>query len=322
MLIISLSILVAFFIALIVSKWQIDTFSEAGLIGKDMHKEGAPDVPEMGGLAAIIGFIVGISLLLGKGEEDVNNAIFLTAIIGIIGAGFIGMVDDMVKIRQRTKALLPYLFTLPFGIQMMGESFTIFGIHFDIGWVILLIVPFGVTCAANASNMLEGFNGLGAGLSFIIATTLIILIYMGNGDSSNYGLYILYPLLGATLGFSVFNLYPSKIFPGDTFTLFSGAAIGCAAIISNLITPGIILFIPMIMEFFLKFRGGFKAENFSNVNEEGYLQSTHDKTESITHWIVKHMRVKEWHLVAIVWAMEGVLALLIIILFGFLNLGS
>ncbi len=316
MIIISVAILISFFVAILVTKWQIETFSKAGIKGVDMHKEGQPEIPEMGGIAAIVGFIVGISLLLGKPSEGISNQIFLTAIICIVGAGFIGMVDDMVAVRQRNKAFLPYLFSLPLGIQMMNTSVGIFGFTIEHPVFMLVVVPFGVTCAANASNMLEGFNGLGAGLSAINATTLIFLIYLTRG--SHYGIYILFPLLGATLGFAIFNIYPSRIFPGDTFTLFSGAALGSAAIISNLITPGVILFIPMIIEFFLKFKGGFSAENFAEVDSEGYLSSVYDRTESITHWIVKHLRVKEWQLVALVWTIEAVLGILIIIFFGLL----
>ncbi len=306
-----LSITGAFFVALVVSRWQILKFPKAGIDGKDMHKHGRNFVAEMGGLAAIIGFIVGTSILLGRAGEGIDTALFLTAIIAIIGAGFIGMVDDIVSIRQKTKAFLPYIFALPFGIQMMNQNVTIFSYEISYSYFILLAVPFGVTCAANASNMLEGFNGLGAGLSSICSITLIILIYLKNGPG--YGLYILFPLLGATLGFSVFNLYPSRIFPGDTFTLFSGAALSSAAIISGLITPGIILFVPMIVEFFLKFRGGFQAENFADMDEEKYLISVHDKTESITHLIVKKFKVKEWQLVALVWLMEGLLGAAVII---------
>ncbi len=314
MMIISIAIVVSFFVSLIVANWQLETFSKAGITGIDMHKIGKPEIPEMGGISAIVGFIVGLSLLLGEGEQGTSNPIFLTAVIGIVGAGFIGMVDDMVYVRQRNKAFLPFLFSLPFGIQMMNTSFDIFGFTINNPYIVLLAVPFGITCAANASNMLEGFNGMGVGLSTIYATTLIILIYITQG--SHYGIYILFPLLGATLGFAVFNIYPSRIFPGDTFTLFSGAAIGSAAIISNLITPGIILFTPMIIEFFLKFKGGFSAENFAKIDEDGYLYSTNDKTESITHLIVKHLHVKEWQLVAIVWTLAGVLGSLIILFFG------
>ncbi|MFO8109207.1 MAG: hypothetical protein R6U17_01595 [Thermoplasmata archaeon] len=311
-----LSITGAFFVALIVSRWQIKTFPKAGINGKDMHKHDKNFVAEMGGLAAIIGFMAGISIVLGRAGEDLDSALFLTSIIAIIGAGFIGMVDDMVSLRQKTKAILPFIFAIPLGIHMMDHTITIFTFEISTSYFILLAVPFGVTCAANAANMLEGFNGLGSGLSAISSITLIILIYINNGPS--YGLFILFPLLGATLGFSVFNLYPSRIFPGDTFTLFSGAAISSAAIISELITPGIILFVPMIIEFVLKFRGGFQAENFANMDEKRYLVSVHDKTESITHFIVKKVRVKEWQLVSLVWIMEAVLGVSVIVLYIYL----
>ncbi len=315
MIIVSLSIMVAFFVSLLITKWQIKSFGHAGIDGTDMHKRHKPRVPEMGGLSAIMGFVIGLSLFLSD-KRGLNEPIFLTALIGIIGAGLIGMVDDMVRVRQRVKAFLPYLFTIPFGINMMGYPLEVFGFTIDNPYLIFLVVPFGVTCAANASNMLEGFNGLGAGLSIIISTSLVILIYLQGGPDR--GFYILFPLLGAVMGFGVFNLYPSLIFPGDTFTLFSGAAIGIAAIISGLITPGIIMFIPMILEFFLKFKGGFKAENFARPDKDGYLKSRNDKIESLTHILVKYFRLKEWQLVSIIWGIEIVLCSFVIIFYIFI----
>ncbi len=193
MIVVSLSILVAFFVAMLITNWQIKSFGHAGIDGTDMHKTHKPRIPEMGGLSAIMGFVIGLSLLLSD-QRGLNEPIFLTALIGVIGAGLIGMVDDMVGIRQRLKAFLPYLFAIPFAINLMGNSFDVFGIAIENPYIILLIVPFGVTCAANASNMLEGFNGLGAGLAIIISTSLVILIYLQGGPS--YGFYILFPLLG------------------------------------------------------------------------------------------------------------------------------
>lgn len=315
MIVVSLSILVAFFVAMLITKWQIKSFGHAGIDGTDMHKTHKPRIPEMGGLSAIMGFVIGLSLLLSD-QRGLNEPIFLTALIGVIGAGLIGMVDDMVGIRQRLKAFLPYLFAIPFAINLMGNSFDVFGIAIENPYIILLIVPFGVTCAANASNMLEGFNGLGAGLAIIISTSLVILIYLQGGPS--YGFYILFPLLGAVMGFGVFNLYPSLIFPGDTFTLFSGAAIGIAAILSGLITPGIIMFTPMIIEFFLKFRGSFKAENFAHPDKDGYLTNKNDKIESLTHILVKHFKLKEWQLVSMIWIFEIILCIFVIISYHFI----
>jgi UDP-N-acetylglucosamine--dolichyl-phosphate N-acetylglucosaminephosphotransferase len=107
-------------------------------------------------------------------------------------------------------------------------SFIFFSV--DFGILMMLIAPFGVTCAANAGNMLEGFNGLGTGLGIIISITLIIISLWFDARDS---IILLFPLLGALMAFLWFNKYPAKIFPGDTLTLFVGATIACAAILGD-----------------------------------------------------------------------------------------
>ena len=74
----------------------------------------------------------------------------------------------------------------------------------DFGILMVLIAPFGVTCAANAANMLEGFNGLGTGLGIIMTVTLIIISVLFGTDES---LLLLFPLLGALIAFLYFNRY-------------------------------------------------------------------------------------------------------------------
>src|SRR5205823_733894 len=123
----------------------------------------------------------------------------------------------------------------------------------DIGLLMALVVPLGVTSAGNAANMLEGFNGLGAGLGVIMTTAMIVLSILKGAQE---GLFLLFPLLGALIAFLCFNRYPARVFPGDSMTLFTGATVACSAIISSpsLKTLGALLFIPMIVEFALKFR--------------------------------------------------------------------
>jgi UDP-N-acetylglucosamine--dolichyl-phosphate N-acetylglucosaminephosphotransferase len=118
--------------------------------------------------------------------------------------------------------------------------------------------------------------------------------------------------LGALIAFLWFNRYPARIFPGDTLTLFMGSTIACAAIIGDFKTIGAILFIPMIIEFFLKLRGRFKGENYGTPDEEGYL-TYEGKIESLTHLIMKKKKVKERQLVWILWGVEAILCSIIII---------
>ena len=132
-----------------------------------------------------------------------------------------------------------------------------------------------------------------------------------NGKS--VGLCLLLPLMGSLLAFFYYNKYPAKIFPGDTLTLFMGGAIGCSAIINNLKLEGVILMLPMIIEFFLKLRGRFEGECFAKINKGGIL--IHEgKIESLTHFVIANLQVNETKLVSIFWAFEAVLAIGVIAL--------
>ncbi len=92
-------------------------------------------------------------------------------------------------------------------------------------------------------------------------------------------------------------------------TLFAGACIACAAIISSppLKTQGAILFAPMIAEFVLKARSHFRAENYASADSDGRLRYE-GRTESITHVLLRRGRFREWEVVGILWAVEAVIA--------------
>jgi UDP-N-acetylglucosamine--dolichyl-phosphate N-acetylglucosaminephosphotransferase len=171
-----------------------------------------------------------------------------------------------------------------------------------------------VTSAANAANMLEGYNGLGAGLMSIISLALIGLSLI---QGAAEGLFLLFPLLGALLAFLWYNRFPARVFPGDSMTLFAGACIACAVIISSppLKTQGAVLFAPMIAEFVLKARSRFHAENFALPDPDGRL-SYKGRTESITHVLLRGGQFREWELVGILWAVEAAIAGALFILVG------
>src|SRR4030065_2603658 len=117
--------------------------------------------------------------------------------------------------------------------------------------------------------MWEGCSGLGTGLGVIMAMTLLILSLVHDRMD---GVYLLVPLLGALIAFLYFNKYPATVFPGDTMMLFMGATIAVAGILSELSVQTAFIFIPMIVEFFLKFRGRFEAEDHSPESGNGFLE--------------------------------------------------
>ena len=278
-----------------------------GIVGRDQNKPGQPEVAEMGGLAVVIGFFAGVAILLnvdGAGDEPLLNV----SLSAILGAAFVGIMDDLFDLRQRYKAFLPFVIALPFAVAVPQTVVIPYVVTIDFGPLMPIAAAFAVTCAANAANMLEGFNGLGTGLGIIMALSLTILcIIHGRYD----GIYILMPLLGGLVAFLWFNKYPARIFPGDTMMLFMGAAIAVAGILSQLHVQTVFLFLPLITEFFLKLRGRFRGENYASRSANGYMEY-HGEIESLTHIVMKRFRVNEQELVAFIWGIEAAVCALVI----------
>lgn len=315
--VLAISFLISLISTFVLVPWLIKNLRNSRMVGIDLNKWNRPRVPEMGGLAVIIGFYLGAVFLFLF--IDIDAHVYYISLLAIMGAAVVGIMDDLFDLRQRVKAVLPFVFALPLGIMIYQlategsagdpQTFGTYILGVDLGILMAIAIPFGITCAANASNMLEGFNGLGAGLGIIMTVTMIMVSVI---DGMTQGLFLLVPLLGTLLAFLYFNKYPAKIFPGDTLTLFTGAIIACAAIVSYTKVAGAVIFIPLIVEFFLKLKGRFKAENYGVPDKNGYL-TYNGKIESLAHVIMKWKRLKEWQLVAVLWAMEIVVCAMVVI---------
>ena len=309
------SAIISFGAAYLFLPWLIRSLKRTSLVGKDLNKANRPLIPEMGGVGVILGFYVGITLLAAIALQDIHATLFFAALSACLGAGIVGLMDDMFRVSKRSKAILPFVLALPLGAAVYSSKNTTF-LGWDIGILIAVIVPLGVTSAANAANMLEGFNGLGAGLGIIMSFSLIVLsVKLGSYE----GMFLLFPLLGALLAFLWFNRYPARVFPGDSMTLFTGATIACAAIISSpsLKTYGALLFAPMILEFVLKSRGRFQAENYGELASDGRM-IWQGRIESLAHAVMRWKRLREWEIVIVLWVFEAVVcvAIILAVVFG------
>jgi UDP-N-acetylglucosamine--dolichyl-phosphate N-acetylglucosaminephosphotransferase len=302
----------AFVVALattyIIIPWLIPRLKSKGIVGRDINKPNRPEVAEMGGIAVVMGFFAGLSALLALGGvEDIN--LLNVSLSAVLGAAFVGMMDDLFDLRQAHKAFLPFVLALPFGTVVNPVIIIPHIAVLDFGPLMIIAAAVAITCAANAANMLEGFNGLGTGLAVIIALALVILSVMhGRPD----GIYLLMPLLGGLIAFLWFNKFPASVFPGDTLMLFVGATLAAAGILSSLYLQTIFLFIPMIVEFFLKVRGRFEGENYSTQVIDGHLEYK-GRVESLTHIFMKRARTTEKTLVYSIWALEVVLCAVVIV---------
>lgn len=303
------ALIIAFGMTYVIIPWLIPKLREKGIVGVDLNKPNQPRVVEMGGIAVVIGFFAGTSVALAF-DGVANENLLYVSLSTVLGAAFVGILDDMFELRQRQKAFFPFLIALPIGVALDPEVHIPFLGEVNFGVLMIVGAPFAVTCAANAGNMLEGFNGLGTGLGILMSSTLIILAM--HHDRLD-GVFILAPLLGGLLAFLAFNKYPAVIFPGDTLMLFTGAAIAVGGMLSSLYLQTTVIFIPMIIEFFLKLRGDFKAENYCSNASNGHLEYR-GRIESLTHIFMKHGRFTEKGLVTAIWVLEGVFCAGIILL--------
>ena len=296
----------------------IKALEKKKIMGVDFNKPNAPYVPEMGGIAIVFG--VGLVLVIFIALKTFLNFFqflnlekLLASFLVLLAIGFIGLLDDLLELSQKTKIILALIAGLPLGILKIGASqmkFPFIGIvDFKIFYP-LILVPVGISGAANAFDMLAGFNGLESGLAFIISIFLALIAFKIKAFSS---LILLLSLAGASLALYWFNRYPSKIFVGDIGTMSSGALIATAVILGNFELAGIILFLPHFLDCFIKLKFGL-PKTFG-IFKEGKLYPPNNQIKGLGHLIMKISKgISEKNLVKVIFLMEifcGILMLLI-----------
>lgn len=297
----------------------------AGFVGKDMNKIDRDETAEFGGITIIFGFV--IALMVALFYHTYIDAVikdFVGLIAGLLTItliGFLGFVDDFLGwkkgLHQWQHFLLPVFAALPMMALNVGTDVMVlpivgaisFGVYYS-----LIIVPAGITGAANATNLLAGFNGLETGMGIIIAISLIIV---AGATGRTDVLIILVGLIGALIAFLYFNKYPAKIFPGDALTLMLGGTFAVVAIIGSMEKVAALLIGFYIIEFFIKLKHRFKTECFGRVQEDGSLKAREDGG-SLTHFVMGAIgknRLNEKQVVMIFYAGQIILSAIVLALY-------
>lgn len=213
-------------------------------------------IPRLGGVAIFLGFLAGICIL-----ELLQPGYFFrlkSPWLGIICGGslmfLLGVWDDLSPVPAKIKftiqiiiALLVYwlgvrveFITNPFGGLIMFPK-----------WLSVLITVFWLVGITNTINLIDGLDGLAAGVSIIASITLsIIALQKGQILSA----LIAITLAGGTIGFLRYNFNPAKIFMGDSGSLFLGFTLSAISITGVMkiaatvavILPLLILGIPIL----------------------------------------------------------------------------
>jgi phospho-N-acetylmuramoyl-pentapeptide-transferase len=217
------------------------------------------------------------------------------------------------------KTTIPFFKFSEFDYNSISDAV---GLNSDYAWIIyVLVVIFIITAVSNGANITDGIDGLAAGTSAIIGTTLGLFAFVsGNILLANY-LNIMYiPFLGelfvfagafvgACIGFLWYNSYPAQVFMGDTGSLMLGGVIAALAIIVRKE-----LLIPILCGIFL-------VENLSVMIQVTYFKYTKKKYGEgrrifLMSPIHHHYQKKGFHEAKIVtrfWIIGIILAVLTII---------
>ena len=208
------------------------------------HRE---PIAYLGGIGMLVGLTVGVLTGIGhlRSEESLGPAVkwLLGILAGAAIACFIGLADDIFDLKPLKKFLgqaVAALALLLVGIMPNLRSITDF-----FGWPLpynleiilqVLIVVFFVLGAANSLNLLDGLDGLCAGVTAIITVAMLLLaVHLATWGASKIGdpvrIIICLGLVGGVLGFLPFNRYPAKIFMGDAGSMLLGFTVAALMIL-------------------------------------------------------------------------------------------
>jgi phospho-N-acetylmuramoyl-pentapeptide-transferase len=207
--------------------------------------------PTMGGVIILLAIII-TSLLYLKDSPDVLPVLFAT-----VGFGVIGFLDDYIKVvMKRSMGLSPLhkllgqiIVTSVFGFYLVnytnvGTTMLIpftggfeSGMFLETSYLFIPILFVIVLGTVNGANFTDGLDGLASSVTLLVATFFsVVSIGIKSGISP-----ITCIVAGSLLGFLVYNIYPARVFMGDTGSLALGGFVVSSAYMLNM--P---LFIPII----------------------------------------------------------------------------
>ncbi len=247
-----LPILISFGISVILSPLIIP-FLKKLKFGQFVREEGPEShlkksgTPTMGGLIILCSIVV-TALIYVKEFPNILPILFVT-----LGFGLIGFLDDYIKVvmkrsmglRAWQKLLLQIIVTGVFCYYIMtqtdlGTRMRIpfwNGHYLEVGFWYAPILFFVVLGTVNGANFTDGLDGLASSVTVLIATFFTVV-----GVGLKAGIEpITCGAVGALLGFLVYNVYPARVFMGDTGSLALGGFVAATAYILEM--P---LFIPIV----------------------------------------------------------------------------
>ena len=227
--------------------------------------------PTMGGVMMIVAI-----LITGLTRATISKGL-IVGLICIVGFGFVGFLDDCIKIKMKRslglkayqKIILQFALALYIAYYQYSASpsatqlvipFTNHIINLGI-WYIPFMMIF-IIGTVNAVNLTDGLDGLASGVTLIVSCFFVLFaVSISNSDVA----ILAAATAGACLGFLGFNSYPAKVFMGDTGSMALGGAVVAFATLTN--SPLIIIIVGFI----------YLAEALSVMIQVTYFKLTNGK---------------------------------------------
>ena len=232
--------------------------------GQHIRKEGPEShlskegTPMMGGIAFIFAIlIVALGMVIYyavKGEHNRYIPLGLTLALAVFN-GMIGFLDDFRKLAKKEneglkawqKFALQVVAAIVYVVLLVqfGGIDTMLHIPFidksvELGIVYYIFAVILIVGVVNSVNLTDGLDGLASSITFVVAAFFAVVLFtvhspiMENDGVKASISFVSAALIGATLGFLIYNHYPAKVFMGDTGSLFlGGMVVGSAFIIDE-----------------------------------------------------------------------------------------
>ncbi|WP_352418476.1 phospho-N-acetylmuramoyl-pentapeptide-transferase [Proteiniborus sp.] len=216
-------------------------------VGQSIREEGPKTHYKKSGTPTMGGIIMIIALLITTISSGILNRDMIVLLLATVGFGFIGFIDDFIKVvLRRSLGLRAYQkligqFILAVILAIYQSNNSILGtkliipffdnVYLDLGKLYVPFIAFVVVGIVNSVNLTDGLDGLASGVTLIVLSFFsLIAINIGMNSVAIFSA----ALAGSCLGFLRHNSYPAKVFMGDTGSLALGGAVSAVAVLLNL----------------------------------------------------------------------------------------
>lgn len=245
-----LALLVAMAFALLLTPLAIKLAIKFGVVDRPhARRVHTRTTPRWGGLAMFGAFIITTLALAPMRYYLLRENMLNERVIGILLGGTlmtaVGALDDKYNVPAKLKLLgqivAATVAVLPFHLRLMVA----FNVDIPI-WPAVVLTVIWIVAITNTVNLIDGLDGLAAGICAIAAATFVIIAVFMKGTTGEAMLAAM--VVGVCLGFLHYNFYPAKVFMGDAGSHFLGFTIAVLSVLQNWkVATGVAFAVPILI---------------------------------------------------------------------------